>query len=166
MISLIAALNDERVIGINNALPWHLPADLRHFKQITLGKPVLMGRKTFESIGKPLPGRVNIVVTSDRNFAAAGCTIAHSIDEALRLARDHAEVMIIGGATFYAQMLPQAQRMYLTFVHANDIAGDAFFPAWPAGQWQEIAREDHLADANNRYPYSFVTLERVSSGSE
>lgn len=160
IISLIAALNNQRVIGVENKLPWHLPADLRHFKQLTLGKPVLMGRKTFESIGKALPGRLNIVVTTDAHFSAPGCRIAGSIDAALGLARDCDEVMIIGGATFYAQTLPLARRMYLTLVQADHMVGDAFFPAWEQHEWQETAREDHAADESNRYAYSFVALER------
>lgn len=160
MITLIAALTNRHVIGVENKLPWHLPADLRHFKQLTLGKPVLMGRKTFESIGKALPGRLNIVVTTDAHFNAPGCRTAGTIDAALTLAHQHNEVMIIGGASFYAQTLPLARRMYLTLVHADHIVGDAFFPNWEKAEWQETAREDHLADENNGYAYSFVTLER------
>ncbi len=148
-----------RVIGIGNKLPWRLPADMKHFRALTMGKAVLMGRKTFESIGKPLAGRTNIVVTQDHRFCPQGVRVAHSIDEALALASDEEEIMVIGGASFYAQLLPRAQRLYLTEIH-QDFAGDAFFPAWQADEWLETARHDHAPDGDNPYSYSFVTLER------
>lgn len=147
------------MIGIENRLPWHLPADMKHFRALTLGKAVLMGRKTFESIGKPLADRINIVVTQDRQFRPEGVKVAHSIDEALTLASDQEEIMVIGGASFYAQLLPRAQRLYLTEIH-QAFPGDAFFPAWDEGAWRETAREDHEPDDANPHPYSFVTLER------
>lgn len=149
----------HRVIGVENRLPWHLPADMKHFRALTLGKPVLMGRKTFDSIGKPLPGRTNIVVTQDRHYQPAGVRVAHSIEDALTLAGDSEEIMVIGGASFYKQLLPLAHRVYLTEVHA-DFQGDAFFPAWNPAVWREIQRDDHRADDANPYAYSFVTLER------
>jgi len=161
VISLIAAMDRQRVIGIENRLPWRLPADMRHFKKMTLGKPVLMGRKTFESIGKPLPGRLNVVITRDVNFTAEGCVIAHSIDDALAACREYPEIMVMGGASFYAEMLPRAEKMYLTFIVSEDFHGDAFFPKWNATEWHETASEHHEADAENRYAYQFVTLERV-----
>ena len=148
-----------RVIGIENRLPWRLPADMKHFRALTLGKAVLMGRKTFDSIGKPLAGRTNIVVTQDREFRPEGVSVAHSIEEALTLAGDKEEIMVIGGASFYAQLLPRAQRLYLTEIH-QDFLGDAFFPAWQADEWRETARDDHAPDGDNPYSYSFVTLER------
>jgi len=158
-IALVAAMGRNRVIGLGNRLPWHLPADMRHFRTLTLGKAILMGRKTYESIGKPLAGRTNIVVTQDRRFHPAGVQVAHSIDEALALTQDEREVMVIGGASFYGQLLPRARRLYLTQIdHAFE--GDAFFPAWEPADWREAAREDHGADDANRYPYSFITLER------
>lgn len=160
MVSLIAAMDKNRAIGIENCLPWHLPADLQHFKKMTLGKPVLMGRNTFESIGKPLPGRLNIVVSRDPRYQAVGCTMASSLDDALIKAQGHDEVMIMGGASFYAQTLAHAQRLYLTFVD-TEVQGDAFFPAWEDSEWCEVAREHHLADEKNRFNYDFVTLERV-----
>ena len=160
IISLIAAMGKGRVIGIENRLPWRLPADMKHFRALTLGKAVLMGRKTFDSIGKPLAGRINIVVTQDRQFRADGVRVAHSIEEALTLAGDQEEIMVIGGASFYAQLLPRAQRLYLTEIH-QDFLGDAFFPAWQADEWRETARVDHAPDGDNPYPYSFVTLERL-----
>ena len=159
IISLIAAMGNDRVIGIENRLPWRLPADMKHFRALTMGKPVLMGRKTFDSIGKPLPGRTNIVVTQDPNFHPEGVTVAHSIAEALLGGEDAEEIMVIGGASFYAQLLPRAQRLYITAIH-HDFAGDAFFPAWNPGEWREIAREDHSGDGDNIYPYSFITLVR------
>jgi len=162
IISLIAAMGKGRVIGIENRLPWRLPADMKHFRALTLGKAVLMGRKTFESIGKPLANRTNIVVTQDRQFRADGVRVAHSIEAALALAGDQAEIMVIGGASFYDQLLPRAQRLYLTEIH-QDFPGDAYFPAWSAEQWREIAREDHAPDDANPYPYSFITLERCQA---
>jgi len=119
-IAIVVAMDDNRVIGRDNQLPWHLPADLRHFRQVTIGKPVLMGRKTHESIGRPLPERTNIVVTRDRSYEAPGCILVHSIESALKAAGDRREVMVIGGADFYRQLLPKADRLYLTLVHAED----------------------------------------------
>ena len=159
IISLIAAMGKGRVIGIENRLPWRLPADMKHFRALTLGKTVLMGRKTFDSIGKPLAGRTNIVVSQDPDFHPEGVTVARSIAEALPAGETTGEIMVIGGASFYAQLLPRAQRLYITEIH-HDFPGDAYFPAWPPEEWQEIARDDHAADADNLYPYSFVTLAR------
>lgn len=160
-ISLIAAMANNRVIGKNNTLPWHLPADLKHFKNTTMGKAIVMGRKTFESIGRPLPGRQNIIVTRDKMYQATGCTIINSINQ-IKLVSDAIEIMVIGGAEIYKQLLPQAQRLYLTYIHA-DVDGDSHFPQWQANEWQEISREDHLADENNKYDYSFVILEKINS---
>ncbi len=160
-IALIAAMTDDRVIGIENRLPWKLPADMKWFRRHTLGKPIVMGRKTFESFGgKPLPERLNIVITRDRDYRAEGAVVVHDIDAALAAAGDAEEVMIIGGASFYEQMLPRADRLYLTFVHA-DVEGDAWFPEFDRSQWREVYREDHEADEKNPYAYSFVILERV-----
>lgn len=158
-IALIAAMGERRVIGVDNCLPWQLPADLKHFRQLTMGKPVLMGRKTFESIGKPLAGRINIVVTQDRSFKPEGAVVTHSIDQAIAAAGDAPELMVIGGASFYAQLLLRADRLYLTEIH-HRFAGDAYFPAFSTDQWREIEREDHAADDANPYAYSFVTWER------
>jgi len=161
IVSLIAALTDEHVIGIDNRLPWKLPADMRWFRRHTLGKTVLMGRKTFESLGcRALPERRNVVITSDRGFTAEGAEVVHDIEQALALARDEGEeLMVIGGASFYDQMLARADRLYLTYVHA-DIKGDAWFPRFDAAQWREVERQDHAADEKNPHPYSFVILER------
>lgn len=159
ILSLVAAMGRDRVIGFGNRLPWRLPADMKHFRSLTLGKPVLMGRKTFESIGKPLAGRTNIVVTQDRRFHPEGVHVTHSIEEALALTQDAREVMVIGGASFYGQILPRARRLYLTEIdHA--FAGDAFFPPWDPAEWRETTREEHLPDDANAYPYRFITLER------
>lgn len=158
-ISIIAALAENNTIGINGNLPWQIPADLKHFKKLTLHKPVIMGRKTFASLGKPLPERENIIVSRNPYFAAAGCHVVNSLKEALDYVKNQEEVMIIGGAQIYAEALPLANRLYLTRVHAN-IPGDTFFPQFNIKEWQEIAREDFLADAKNPYDYSFVTLVR------
>jgi dihydrofolate reductase len=161
ILSLIAAMDRNRVIGRDNALPWHLPADLRHFKALTLGKPILMGRRTFESIGRPLPGRQNIVLTHDPVYVADGCDVVHSIDAAVACARGE-ELMVIGGATLYAQCLPRADRLYLTLVDA-EVGGDAVFPAFDASQWHESSSSAHPADSHNAYACRFVTLLRGSA---
>ncbi len=159
MLSIIAALSRNRVIGRNNQLPWRLPADLKHFKAVTLGKPVIMGRKTFDSIGKPLPGRDNIVVTRNPQFHTAGIAVVHSLDAALANAQAAPEIMLIGGAQLYAEALPRTQRLYLTLIHV-DVDGDAHFPVYNPADWRETAREDHAPDENNHYSYSFLILER------
>ena len=160
LISLIAAMSDRRVIGVKNRLPWHLPADLKWFRQQTMGKPILMGRLTFESIGRPLPGRTNIIVTRDRDYRVDGALVCHDIEAALAAAGDAEEIMVIGGATFYRQMMSRASRLYITVVHA-DIAGDAWFPEIDASRWREDQRIDHPADDANPYPYSFVIYNRL-----
>jgi len=159
MISIIAALAKNRVIGKGNSLPWHLPADLKHFKDLTLGKPVIMGSRTFGSIGKALPGRTTIVLTDDKEFNALGCLTAKSIEEALELVKDSTEVMVAGGASVYKQFLPLANRMYLTLVNA-EIEGDFYFPEYKESEWEEIERFDFEADKENIYSYSFITLNR------
>ncbi len=159
-ISLIVAMTDDRVIGVENRLPWQLPADMQWFRRHTLGKPVVMGRKTYESIGKPLPERTNIVVTGDPAYRAPGCRVVHSIDEAIAAADGANELMVIGGASFYEQMLPRADRLYLTVVHA-DIAGDAWFPPVEAADWQEVERQERAADERNAYALTFRVLART-----
>ncbi len=161
IISLIAAMDRNRLIGAENRLPWHIPADLQHFKALTMGKPIIMGRRTFESVGRPLPGRHNIVVTSDSAFGAEGCTVVHSVDQALAAASRHPEAMVIGGAALYGQLLARAQRMYLTLVDGA-FEGDVYFPIWPTREWCEVQRQDYQPDQRNPYPFSFVVLERVS----
>jgi len=158
-LSIIAAMDRNRLIGADNQLPWHLPADLHFFKRTTLGKPILMGRKTFDSIGRPLPGRRNVIISRNPNYQAAGCDVVHSIEEALELVRESEEVMLIGGATLYEQALPLAQRLYLTLIDA-EFEGDAWFPNYPQlGNWQEISHEKQQADEKNRLDYAFVILE-------
>lgn len=159
VIALIAALADNRVIGRHNRLPWHLPADLRHFKQLTLDKPIVMGRNTWESLPGLLPRRTHIVISRDPAYQAGGCILVTSPDAAIEAAGDVAEIMVVGGATIYRQMLSMAQRMYLTLVHAS-FEGDVFFPEWNPLEWPETGREDFSSDDNNRYSFSFVSLER------
>ncbi len=158
-ISIIAAMAEDRVIGIENRLPWSLPADMQWFRRHTLGKPVIMGRKTFESIGRPLPKRTNVVVTGDPSYRAEGCRVVHSIEAALEAAQPAEEVMVIGGASFYRQILPRADRLYLTQIHAV-IEGDAWFPPIDPSEWREIEREEYPADAANPHGMTFQVLER------
>ncbi len=159
LISIIAAVGNNRVVGIKNKLPWNLPADMEHFRQLTIGKPVIMGQKTFESVGKPLPGRTNIILTLDESFNPPDCLITHSIEEALVAAKDFPEVMICGGVSIYRQFLTIADRMYLTLIK-GDFEADAFFPEFDWNEWQETERIDKESDKDNPYPYSFVTLQR------
>ncbi|MDH5183971.1 MAG: type 3 dihydrofolate reductase [Gammaproteobacteria bacterium] len=160
IISLIWAMAEDRVIGVENRLPWRLPADMKWFRLHTLGKPIIMGRKTFESFGaKPLPQRTNIVITKDKNYQADGILVVHSIEDALAAAGDVEEVMIIGGMSFYKQMLPQANKLYMTLIHQS-FDGDAWFPEFDMSEWQEQHREDHQADEKNSHSYSFVTMTR------
>jgi dihydrofolate reductase len=161
-VSLIAALADNGVIGRDNQLPWRLRADLQHFKRLTMGRPIVMGRRTWESIGRPLPGRTNIVITRDTAFRAEGGVVAHSIEQALEAAGDCDELFIIGGAELYAQTLPLADRLYLTRVKA-EVPGDALFPPLTPGEWREVGRESHGADENNEYACEFVVLDRRGS---
>ncbi len=156
-ISIIAALGKNNVIGVDNGLPWDLPADMNHFRKMTLNKPVIMGQKTFESIGKPLPDRKNIILTLDKDFRSEGCLLAYSIEEALSLVENVDEVMIIGGASIYKQFLSLADRMYLTFID-GDFEGKVFFPEFDMNEWEEVSREDHETDEINHYKYSFITL--------
>ena len=160
-ISIIAAMDENRVIGKANRLPWHLPADLKHFRSLTLGKPIVMGRRTFDSLSGPLPGRTNIVVTKNRFYHADGCVLVHSLDDALAVAGQAPEVMIVGGAALYEAMLPRTGRLYLTLIKAV-FAGDTRFPKLDSSEWRETERSDHTADEKNPHAYSFVTLDRIS----
>lgn len=159
LIAAIVAMGENRAIGKDNRLLWHLPADLQHFKQLTLGKTIIMGRKTYESIGRPLPSRQNIILSRDSAFHAEGCSTVHSVADALAAA-SHQEICIIGGETIYAQFLPQTTRIYLTEVKAAP-PGDAFFPALDHSAWQETARIEHAADDRHAVSFDFVTLERI-----
>jgi dihydrofolate reductase len=158
-ISLIAAMDEDRVIGCENRLPWRLPADLQHFKRLTLGKPIIMGRKTWESLPGLLPGRTHIVISANPTYRAEGCRLVHTVEQALAAAGEVAEIMIVGGANLYRQLLPRADRLYLTLVHTR-VAGDAWFPDYAVDAWRELAREEHCANERNPFAYTFVTLER------
>lgn len=141
-IALIAAMSENGVIGRENRLPWHIPEELQYFKKMTVGKPVIMGRKTFESMGsKPLPKRLNIILTHDKAFSADNCEVVHSVEQALQLVSNHEEVMVIGGAKIYQAFLPLASRLYLSVIHQK-IEGDTFFPDWDESQWIVRSQED------------------------
>lgn len=157
---MIAAMAENRIIGLDNKMPWHLPADLQFFKRMTLGKPVIMGRKTYQSIGRPLPDRSNIVLTRDETLQIEGVSCVQTVQQALDIVQGVEEVMVIGGATLYEQFLPQAKRLYLTFIDLKT-AGDTQFPDYQGiANWVEIDREVHCADDKNAYNYQFVTLEK------
>ncbi|WP_429022000.1 type 3 dihydrofolate reductase [Aeromonas allosaccharophila] len=160
-ISMIAAMAHDRVIGKDNQMPWHLPADLAHFKRVTLGKPVLMGRKTFESIGRPLPGRRNLVISRNPGYQVEGIEVVGSVEAALALLAGSSveELMVIGGGHLYGEMLPSADRLYLTQIDLA-VEGDTRFPTFDDGQWQRIECESHPADEKNPHPYSFETWQR------
>lgn len=158
-IEAVVAMSENRVIGYRKKMPWHLPADLSRFKNITMGKPILMGRTTYESIGRPLPGRCNIVVTRDPEFHAAGCVVTNSIGCALEAAAYSDRLLVIGGASLYEHMLPQTERIYLTIIH-HDFPGDTHFPELKPDEWEESERTDYQADEKNPFAYTFVTLDR------
>jgi len=155
---LILAMDRNRLIGRKNTLPWHLPADLAHFKRLTMGKPILMGRKTWESIGRPLPGRHSIVLTSQPDYVAEGATVVHSLEEAMAAAGEVPEIMVIGGTRLFEQVLDRADRIELTLID-HVFEGDTWFPEL-GPEWREVAREEHAADERNPWAYSFVTLVR------
>ena len=160
-ITMIAAMTENRVIGRDNDMPWHIPADLAHFKRLTLDKPIVMGRKVFESLGcKPLPKRHNIVLSRNPDYEAPGCTLVSSPEQALQAAGAVPEVMIIGGEQIYRLFLEQAHRVHLTLIHAV-IEGDTFFPELGPG-WRETAREKYAADARSPYDLSFLTFEKTN----
>jgi len=159
IISLITAMDRNRLIGNNNQLPWHLPVDFAHFKSVTMGKPVIMGRKTYESIGRPLPGRTNIVLSRDPDISFEGVACVSSFEQALLLVADAEEVMVIGGSTIYEMLLPRANRLYLTYVDA-EFEGDAWFPEFDKNQWFELESVLRKADEKNLYDCRFVTLEK------
>lgn len=154
-ISLIAAFNENRVIGCDNQIPWYLPADLKYFKEKTMGKPVVMGRKTFESIGKPLPGRRNIILTRNLTYIQNGIECFNSLDELKNELKDETEVMVIGGEEIYRLFLPLASKLYLTLVH-NELSGDSFFPDFDVSKWTLISEEVHEADEKNAFAYRFL----------
>jgi dihydrofolate reductase len=160
-ICLIAALAANRIIGRDNALPWRLPADMKRFKALTMGHPVVMGRKTHESIGTPLPGRRNLVITRNRDYGAPGCEVVHSLDGAIAACGDAQEIFIIGGAELYRESLPRAQCLEFTEIHA-EFAGDASFPEVSLEQWRETTREIHRDEAGIPFRYDFVRYERTA----
>lgn len=161
MIAIIVAVSQNGVIGTDNRLPWRLPDDLKRFKLLSLGKPVVMGRRTFESIGHPLPGRANIVVSRQAGLAIEGVVVAGSLDAALAAAGTVPEVVVIGGAEIFRQVLPRTDIIHLTRVHAR-VAGDVVFPELDSGQWRETAVEHHPADERHQYAFTFLTLQRVA----
>ena len=163
-ISIIAAMTENRVIGINNELPWHLPADLARFKALTLNKPIIMGRKTYESIGRPLPKRHNIII-SRKGYSAENCDVFPTIDAALRFCEQNKfkEVFIIGGASIYETCLPLANTLYLTYVKTKIDRGDVFFPEWDDSKWQRTEETSYPSDNNHAYGMSFVTFKREKS---
>ena len=167
-IALIVAASENNVIGRDNQLPWYLPGDLAYFKAITMAKPVIMGRKTYESIGKPLPGRNNIVISRNGDYPTDGICLVANLQAAIELAQSlllvngGEEIMVIGGAEIYRQALPMVERVYLTRVH-HHIEGDAFFPELAAEQWQEVAREDIAATEPNPFDFSYLVLDRIMS---
>jgi dihydrofolate reductase len=159
LVSVIVAMAQNGVIGRDNSLPWRLPADLRRFRSFTLGKPILMGRRTFDTLGRPLPQRDNLVLTRDHNWQAPGVVAVHSVEQALERAAGSDELVAIGGAEIYRLVLPFARRIYLTQVHA-DVPGDTFFPEFDATQWADVECSTQPADAEHAYPVTFATLER------
>lgn len=161
-ISIVVAMSENRVIGINNRLPWHLPADLKHFKKITMGHPILMGRKTHESIGRPLPGRVNAVISRNIDYHPDGCIVYYSLDAALDDLKIHSKIMVIGGSTLYESCFPLAQTLYVTLIH-HQIEGDTHFPHIDKTYWHENSRERFITDPNNPYDYSFIVYDRIET---
>jgi len=159
-ISVIAALAKNRVIGIENRLPWRLPEDLAHFKALTLGHPILMGRKTFESLGRPLPGRTNVVITRNADYTPEGCLVAASIPAAIDLCQDANEIFFIGGAELYAQAIPLADRLYLTEVDI-EAAGDAWFPDYDRSAFREVSRAVHSGEKGDPLRFAFVVYDRA-----
>jgi len=157
-ISYVVAYAKNRIMGINNQLPWHLPDDLQHFKKLTLEKALLMGRKTYQSIGRPLPKRRNIVLTRDQNLQIPGCEVIHNLDDLVKILPENTEVMIAGGADIFKLMLPYADTLYVTEIKHN-LSGDTYFPKLEPQHWLEISREHHPADAKHLYPFDFVTYQ-------
>lgn len=159
MIALVAALSENRVIGVDGKLPWHLPADLRFFKKLTVGHAIIMGRKTFDTVGHPLPNRWNVIVTRDRQLQRSDATVVHGFDEALNVTRGADKVFVVGGADMYRLALPFADRMYLTVVH-GEFEGDTLFPEFDTAAWDLTHDERHEADARHAYAFSFRQYDR------
>jgi len=159
-LSIVVAMDDNRLIGNNNQLPWHLPADLAYFKKLTTGKSILMGRKTYDSIGRPLPNRRNIVITRNSKISISGCEVVSSVEKALVLIKDEDEVMVIGGASLCEQLLPQVNRLYITKID-GEFEGDIFFPQYDDLNWRQVSCESHPKDIANAYSHHFIVLDRV-----
>ena len=158
-VSLIVALSENNVIGKGNTLPWRLSADLKRLKGLTMGHHIIMGRKTWESLGRPLPGRKHVIITRSKDYEVEGATVVHSIEEALEASKGDDQVFIFGGGEIFKMALPFVEKIYMTRVHKH-IEGDAFFPKLDDGDWKEILREDHRADEKNEYDYSFIDYQR------
>lgn len=161
-IALIVAMAKNRTIGINNTLPWRCPEDLKHFKALTMGHHMIMGRKTFDSIGKALPGRTTVVVTRNQNLSIDGCVIAHSLQEAIELSANDTEIFVVGGAELYAQSLDIVDTLYITEIQ-QDVKGDAHFPHFDINKWQETSRKSHTQETPQPLAYDFVTYQRKQS---
>jgi len=159
-LSIVVAMDSNRLIGKDNGLPWHLPADLAFFKKLTTGNTILMGRKTFDSIGRPLPNRRNLVITRNADIEIAGCEVVNSIEKALSLVQSETEVMVIGGAKLYQQILPIADRLYITQVE-GEFDGDTYFPTYDEKNWQQVSCESHPPDKKNNHPYHFTVFEKT-----
>lgn len=161
-LSIIVAFDRNRLIGKNNLLPWHLPADLKHFRTLTMGHHMIMGRRTFESIGKPLPGRVSVVITRQKGLEIPGCIVVNNFDEAIKSCGTQEEVFIIGGAEIFKCTMPVASKLYVTQIdHAFE--GDTWFPEISSSEWRQISAEFHPADEKNPWPYSFITYTRIQA---
>jgi dihydrofolate reductase len=160
ILSIIVAFDQNRVIGKDNKLPWHLPADLKHFKSLTMGHHMIMGRKTYESIGRPLPGRTTVIITRQKNFVAPGCVVAGSLDEALALIKNDDEVFVIGGAQIFEIAMKKCNKLYTTLIH-HRFNGDTFFPEIDSDKWKETSRRDFTADEKNAWDYSFIDYEKT-----
>lgn len=160
ILSIITAMDNNRLIGKNNALPWHLPEDLAFFKKTTLGKPIIMGRKTFQSIGRPLPGRTNIIISRNKNYQVEGCIVLDSIEAVLDYCKDDEEIMLIGGASLYEQWLPYAHQIYITLINA-EFEGDAWFPDYQPELWRTVWHETHQSQKAPQLEYQFKKLQKI-----
>ena len=160
-LSIVVAMDKNRLIGKDNKLPWHLPADLAYFKKITTGKSIVMGRKTHDSIGRPLPNRRNIVISRNSKTLITGCEVLTNIDEVLSITKDEDEVMVIGGASLCEQLLPQVSRLYITKIEGK-FDGDVYFPEYDESDWRQVSCESHLPDDSNLYAHHFIVLERLA----
>lgn len=159
MLSIIVAISENNVIGKDNDLIWHLPRDLKHFKETTIGHYVIQGRKTYESYGKPLPNRTNVIITRDKDYTAEGCIVVHSLEEAIKKAENDTEPFIIGGGKIYEQALPLVDRIYITKIH-HSFDGDTYFPEINMDEWKLTDKRDFEPDEKNKYPFSILVLDR------